>query len=316
MLDVVLHEGGWFEQFLADRGPLLPADEALLAASWMLVERTVYEVVAVEPGKGVRVRDLRTGDEIDVTERTFSRAAAVGWLVCGRAVPDGAGHQFVGSIQSVLPGRERELLDVLDRGDSQEIVAWAAAAAQPPTMVGADGAPLVECTAILRVGGSVAAVLDERYDAHPDGWTATDPGGRVRGTLELDGGELVVRTLTAPRMDALLDELGQLPGCEVVWQDRQPVDAHRAVDGAGDPAERAEPVPLDPAAIEEIMDGFERKWCSEPVPLLDDLTPVEAVADPTRRADVERLIASFPEIDASTGLFGLRPARLRALLGL
>lgn len=41
VLDAVLTEGGWFEQFLTDRGPLLPDDEALLGVAWLQVPRTI-----------------------------------------------------------------------------------------------------------------------------------------------------------------------------------------------------------------------------------------------------------------------------------
>jgi hypothetical protein len=40
-MDLALTEGGWFEEFLDERGELLPDDEALLARSWVLIERTV-----------------------------------------------------------------------------------------------------------------------------------------------------------------------------------------------------------------------------------------------------------------------------------
>ena len=52
-LDLVLHEGGWFASFLAERGPLLPEDEALLATSWLLTDRSIYEVVSTRPGRGL-----------------------------------------------------------------------------------------------------------------------------------------------------------------------------------------------------------------------------------------------------------------------
>lgn len=52
VVDVVLHELGWFHRFLAERGPLLPEDEQLVAAAWALVDRTVYEVEEVRPGLG------------------------------------------------------------------------------------------------------------------------------------------------------------------------------------------------------------------------------------------------------------------------
>jgi len=65
-----------------------------------------------------------------------------------------------------------------------------------------------------------------------------------------------------------------------------------------------------------VQEQMEQRWCDEPVPALDGLRPRDAVDDPTRRADVARLIASFPEIDPASGAFGLRPDRLRELLGL
>jgi len=89
VIDVVLHENGWFDRFLADRGPLLPDDEALLARAWTLVQRSAYEVVESRPGTGITMRDLRTGDVLEVRERSFSREARRGALVCARAVPDG-----------------------------------------------------------------------------------------------------------------------------------------------------------------------------------------------------------------------------------
>jgi hypothetical protein len=124
--DVALHEGAWWERFLAERGPLLPADEAALGASWLPVERTVSQVVAVAAGTGVTVRDLRTGDRTEVTERTFSLAAVVGQLVCARAVPDGAGSRFVGGTFTVPRGQESALREVLDRRDGAELLLWAA----------------------------------------------------------------------------------------------------------------------------------------------------------------------------------------------
>jgi len=314
VVDTVLHEGGWFERFLADRGPLLPADEALLAASWLLVERTVYEVTEVRPGSGMTLRDLRTDDRTDVTESTFSRSATVGALVCARAVPDGAGHQFVGGALTVPPGRERELLALLDERDGFAFLEWLAALTAPPTLTSADGEAIVACTAVLRVPSTTSGtsvVLDARYERTEPGWTWLGPGDRVLAMMELDGDELTVRSFTAPRMDQLLDDLAAaLPGSKLRSRERSEVDTRAPAELAPPPAAH------DPATIEQLQDRFERRWCEEEVPALDGHTPRAAVADPTRRDDVVRLIASFPEIDTSTGTFGLRPHRLRELLGL
>lgn len=141
-LDVVLHEGGWFGKFLAERGPLLPADEAELAAAWTEVDRAVHEVVEVRPD-GLTVRDLAGGGVVEVAERTAGRELVTGAVVCGRAVPDGvgpggvgpggvgpggAGRRFVGGLFRVPAGRGPELAEVLATRDGAALLAWVAAA--------------------------------------------------------------------------------------------------------------------------------------------------------------------------------------------
>ena len=54
LMDAVLHEGGWFEGFISERGALLPDDEAILATAWALVDRTLYEAVEVHTGRWIR----------------------------------------------------------------------------------------------------------------------------------------------------------------------------------------------------------------------------------------------------------------------
>jgi len=233
VIDVVLHESGWFDRFLADRGPLLPDDEALLAQAWTLVQRSVYEVLESRPGSGITMRDLRTGDVLEVRERSFSREARCGALVCARAVPDGQSHQLIGGVFGVAPGRERHLLDLLDERDGLTLLAYIADLHRPPLIIGPDG------------------------------------------------------------------QVFELP-----------------------PPTSEPPPPLPPASpeLEQTLVNFrdqqEHRWCDENVPALGGITPREAAADPTRRDELARLIASFPEIDPSTGIVGLRPTRLRELLGL
>ena len=77
----------------------------------------------------------RTGDELDVGERTASRQASPGQLLCGRAVPDGESRQFVGGLFGVPPGRESTLLDLLDPGDGLHLLEYVAARHRPPDLV-------------------------------------------------------------------------------------------------------------------------------------------------------------------------------------
>lgn len=86
--DVSLHEGGVFADFLAERDALLPDDEALLAAQWALVARSVFEVEA-KGHDSLALRDLRTGDRIEVTNITPSDHTRIGTYLLGRPLPVG-----------------------------------------------------------------------------------------------------------------------------------------------------------------------------------------------------------------------------------
>jgi hypothetical protein len=116
VVDAALDEGGWGERFLAERGPLLPPDEADLAATWATVVPGLYEVERVRFGEGVTLRDRRGDDRIDARPTTGVRPE-MGELVLARALPDGSGsgHLLVAAI-AVPRGAERELLAQL--GDS------------------------------------------------------------------------------------------------------------------------------------------------------------------------------------------------------
>lgn len=135
LFDAALHEGGLFQHFLYERGELLPDDERLLATAWLTVDRSVHEVFAVEPGVGLQLRDLATGEVVDVRERTMSKRAMVGERFCMRVVPDGASHQIIGGVFEVRTGHEQQVLDLCLDGDSLALCAWAGALAQPTRIV-------------------------------------------------------------------------------------------------------------------------------------------------------------------------------------
>ncbi len=114
VMDAVLFEGGGFAEFLAMRGSLLPDDERALAEQWLLVNRSVFDVEQVQPGRGITVRDVRTGERHEVRERTASRRLEAGQLVCARVVPAGDTRQIVGGLEPVALHRRDALIELLD----------------------------------------------------------------------------------------------------------------------------------------------------------------------------------------------------------
>lgn len=139
VFDAALHEENLFAQFLRERGPLLPDDEQLLAATWALVDRSVHEIVDADPGVGITTRDLATGDQLDVRERTASHTMRPGERYCARIVPDGQTHQIIGGIFNVTAGTETTVLDLCADSDGNALCAWVAALHQPPRLVHTPG---------------------------------------------------------------------------------------------------------------------------------------------------------------------------------
>jgi hypothetical protein len=125
VFDVALTELELARRFLFERGALLPDDERLLVEAWLLTERSVFEFVDVRRDEGFTVRDLRTGDQLDVRERTLTRHVHAGEMALLHVVPDGAGHQLIGGVVPVAPGREAEAIALCDEGDAFGLMAFA-----------------------------------------------------------------------------------------------------------------------------------------------------------------------------------------------
>jgi hypothetical protein len=221
-VDVTLHEEGWFARFLTERGPLLPEDEARLGASWLLVDRTVFQVLAVRSGEGLDLRDLRT-DEPGHRHRAHREPGAAGRPAvrprrarrrrppARRRGAGGADRPGAGPA-----GPARRALRRAGAGVGGGAVGPAAAA--HPDEPGAR-----ECTARLRLDPDAADVLDEAYQPAGDGWVRLDDEDRVLAALDLRDDVLTVRTLTGPLLDAVLGDLAvELPEARILTDDPPP----------------------------------------------------------------------------------------------
>lgn len=332
--DAVLFEGGAFEHFLALRGPLLPPDEMLLAQQWLLIERSVHEVVSVRPGESMEWRDVRTGDVHDIRERTASRQVKPGELYCARVVPAGETTQIFGGLEPVSLGERDHLITLLDNDpDPLELVAFLSRRFAPPVLLNTEGEPSVLCDATLRVTdpASLADALDGEYDRHEEGpkdmpvWfehVTTRGIERIRAELHLHGGELRVHANSEARFDRVMSTIGRLdPSATTLSETREPAgDLHEIQELAGasssPPAEPIDPAsdPAMAAALQEMVLNYERAWLDDSIPALSGYTPRQCAEDPTRRPDLIKLLDSFPEDTGQPGQ--MSPARLRSALGL
>ncbi|MGH9089793.1 MAG: YecA family protein [Acidimicrobiales bacterium] len=120
---LVLFADGAVTDFLAQRGPLLPVEEANLVAQWSLRGPSVHEVGRVREGVGLDLRDLRSGDVVDMVERSGSRSLRDGDLVFAHPVFDGTGYQIVGGIVPVTMEQRGPLMALLDEEEGAFAVA-------------------------------------------------------------------------------------------------------------------------------------------------------------------------------------------------
>lgn len=131
--DLALFHAGVLERFLDVRGALLPADELALGRSWVGVPPSLYEVVDVQPGERLRLRDLRCGDLLDLAERLGSTKLQPGAVIFARVVPVEASHQLV-HVTLVPPALHGSLAALLDTDPSPAEIAacFAASSASAP----------------------------------------------------------------------------------------------------------------------------------------------------------------------------------------
>jgi hypothetical protein len=304
--DLAFSDDGAWDDFVAERGVLLPADEQALAERWATIGRSVFEVTAVHAGSGVDVRDLRAGPDADptsVAERTFSNHATVGDAILARVLPAGTTDQFFGGIIALGPDEQDELVELLDGGASGvEIAAHLGSLRGGPRLTNTEGEPLVFCGATYRVPDPDAAraALDADPDLRADRTRPTDGeaegiepfdaawvaevtiDGRdwIRSRYTLRGDELVLEANSEVRITRAQERVAALvPGAELVHEEQRPLD------------ELADTAPIDPRAmlsqptpeLQAVMDEFARsaelQWLDTPVPALDGSTPRDA-ADP------------------------------------
>ncbi|HET8929718.1 MAG TPA: SEC-C metal-binding domain-containing protein, partial [Acidimicrobiales bacterium] len=355
--DAVLTEGGRFAEWLDERGALLPGDEAMLAGQWALIGRSVFEVTDIRLDEAMTLRDVRTGDIVDVDERSGTHDLGVGSYLLARPLPTGSDRfQFFGGLTRVPDHALDGFIEALDNDASaHELVALVADTEAPPSLTNRDGAETVFCetTWLLADPEAAAAVLDTTFEPgeEPGSWhwvaqaddeasaAVAAAGGRtLRGSLRVEDDRLVATTNSVERNEQLTgliaESVADATLVESLQSSLDDVQADRdyeaAVFGANDAEddEVALPGMLDPTdAPEEIravlrkqMDAYEEAWVDESIPALGGATPREALEDPTRRDDLFRLLDQMEHEDASLSeerrALGMRPARLRELLGL
>lgn len=327
--DLALHESGIFEKFLEDRGWLLPDDELLLAQTWTLTDRAVFEIIH-ERHDDLRLRDVGSGERITVTNAYESDATRPGTFLVGRPVPVGDVHRAFGGFFPVASQLVNPLIDALASGDLDDVMALLASSWRPPALRNTSGEELALHTIRWRLDDPeplsdelAAAGFDAEGD---DRWNLTGdtPGMKsaIIATLRLDSatGTLVSETNSDERAAHVKELLAEtVPSVHLIDDERREFDEVRNSAGDLDDDDGSGMLDQDDpevrSMLDEVIRAKEIEWLDQQIPALAGRTPREAVSDPVGREDVRRLLASFPE-PAPGKVASFRASRLRAHLGL
>jgi tetratricopeptide (TPR) repeat protein len=127
---LLLFQGGAIDDFLRQRGPVLPDDERDLVEQWALTSRSLYEVLGVDQGPGVKLRDVRSGEVVDAKERGPSAQLTPGQLIAVHPVFDGEGYRLLGDIVPVPAEYRDDWINLLEAEAQPEAMAIMIAASR------------------------------------------------------------------------------------------------------------------------------------------------------------------------------------------
>ncbi|MEA2058457.1 MAG: SEC-C metal-binding domain-containing protein [Actinomycetota bacterium] len=328
ILELRVFEGGGVSEFLDARGMLVPEDEFDVLELWEMARLRLWEVTATDGDAGLTVRDTKTGETLDVSDRSMARTFSPGEQILARFLP-GWGRTWASAIALRIDLRHRDsLLELLDLDlDADLIARWYGSLFAPPSFANREGEPLALCEARLRPADGWEALtrfLDGAYTAsksEPGVWQELLEMGPdeqvIRAVLRREGDELLIDANSEARFERVLSRLAG--ATEVVAQTVQPMRSPAEMEAfkdelpPGDPS--VPPEPLDPNITDQIVDMMERRWLDEEVTALGGITPRQAAVDPTRREDLIALLRSFDRMDVG-GSISMRPDVLRTHLGL
>lgn len=326
----------WFLFDAADQGQTLAGDllenESTLSPGdrkfFEAVRHTtiqLYEIIAIEPGKGMTLRDVIHRNEVQVHERSASRTLRAWDLIAARVVPKGASGQpeLDGGL---FPMRDEQRQSLVAQLKQMEIEfddasrkallplfffdAWIA----PPQMkiLNADGETVVVTKVHFDVVDQEKLVdaLDRAQELECGNEALTWSWSEVRqprnerawlGSLQIVKGRLEVHTNSRERGERAKTMIEKIAGELAKYRVTEYQDMAVALAAARDKPRESRNLPpglVEPArqAVLQYLQQHYERWVDEPIPMLDGETPRHAATKPELRGRVAKLIDGLEEM--------------------
>ncbi len=346
--DLATVEGGTIHEYLRQRGEVIPADERAWIEAWAAEKRSMYEVLDAGDGWFLG-RNVAHGGEVRATLVPAALQTGFepdddplqpGSYVLARLGYVGEEAMVIGTLLTITMRNQPSLLAILDQGASmRNLAAWYGSTMAAPRLTNREGEQIVAIAARfappLAGWGEARTVLDRTYpgdennidddiDDDPDGaieqdrWSEyvdIDEDRVMRAWLRRAGDELIVDTNSVERFDRIREQLLSDGFVLIDISDSRDLDQIRSQIDTGDLPTSPEPPAMTAEVIDQIQDTLEDRWLADSIPAFGGLTPAQALADPTRRADVLRMLDEF-ERSPSMGMASYDMARMRRKLGL
>ncbi|HVL69895.1 MAG TPA: SEC-C metal-binding domain-containing protein [Vicinamibacterales bacterium] len=316
------------DMFLEQKGYTLSAAERGFLERMAASHMALYEITAVMPGEGVKLKDLFTREVVFVTEHSGSTQLATWDLLGARVVADSTGvPRFEGGVYLYPRSGKDTILREFRKyqrrfkkrapgatvGDffrrHAAVFNWLwldlVVLREPPTLVTAEGDEINFTATDFQIldAPALQAALKACADLEADEegsytWLEeTDEMSRVLGRLLIDGDRLRLETTSRPRGERGRSLLESIAGAAI----RHRGTSHTSVESAmaqlrERPRESPQQeVPPEIAAdlVKEWQDRHYQRWMDEPVPALDGHTPREAAASKKLRPKLIELLRTF-----------------------
>lgn len=290
---------------------------------------SLYEVQEVFPDKGLLLKDLLMGGEYDVKEKMATRGlkrwdifATRLLLIDGQYIMSGSVYPYhIGFKQRILADIMQEYHDYLqefpdgtmdmflkESGDIFNFY-WYDPIQNPPPLPKlhtTTGEPVVFSKAVfeIRDHDAIASALPKirGLEQHDEGYTWYDkrkPDGSatILGTVKIEKNRLVLESNSKKRLERGKKLIEKATG-EAVFHKldsfQDPMEAIKAhKDKPARSPENELPMDIQQQLYNQYMQKHYEDWFKDKIPMLDDMTPLEAIKTPEGKQKVIELLKLY-----------------------
>ncbi len=307
------------------------------ATEWIAAQReawlSIWQVVEVERGQSLVLRDLLTGEQRTVHEIEGSRAIDVNLLLLCRIV-DHAGVSTMCGVhpQPLRPGQGLMVIERMKKALRRKTAVpperlrelriarrlleeWSTAIDSlsiPPTLVNNDGDPILQTSDRWRIDAgsrdAIATVIESMEGSVAEGKgefaIVRESDSTMIGFIRLAGSAMVLETNSIARADLLRDRVETACAGLLGPHVRSHSDPTARFQEADSTETDDSMLPPEPAATAEenaviraMKERHYAAWLDEPLPALDGKTPRETARTATGRERVKLLLQGIEDIE-------------------